>query len=569
MEPDFSKGGRFGPILEKAYRQHEQARRARADGPEPDANGEEIPFATAAYVLKKPMPGYQHWEFVRLTGPNRKPDFFRHRDRNTNGNWIHGLPEGITGRDLRPASEGDAAELDLPAEATGQHLLAVLENEGGDTTQSSSVESADNFILRVIHDAGTGPTDQVPDEKDLCDFLATGHSSVTRALRECQPVLTDVCEFDRFTTWVTLQTVDDLGQPTNSLVASTVISSDKSNPPLAALGLDFEGVHSLWLHREKPRPRHPLIPLIKAWQQWRRFRGNKGRNSRPWGSSKQAILSQSLRHARQGKLLPLGHEQPLGELAKSTDAYLPGMEPPKSAIVPVLPLAVYDEAGGRESGRGQGAPIPQRLFWECLMEVNRGDRKRKQDVLFEPTLRDILGLIWPNGWQRGRDLPRLIAALRKLDAMRILWERREWRLVAVDALPRPDTELDDVIPLRVIHLPNSHHGPLIHRAALRKIGLQSAPAWRSYLRLAYIWDKAKSDNKGKRVYAGDPSQHLVPELNLHDLAALGYDEKTDGKNRKDRAKSTRKSLTKMAEDGFVVIEMHNSTEGWRIMEQQP
>ena len=440
-------------------------------------------------------------------------------------------------------------------------------DDAPDTAQSSSVESADDFILRVIHDGG-GPPDQVPTERDMCDFLATGHSSVTRALSECQPVLTDVCEFDISTTWVVLQTINDLGEPTNSLVASTVMKSDKSDAPLAALSLDIEMVHSLWLHRGKPRPRHPLIPLIKAWQQWGRVGENKKRNTTAWGSSEHGILSQSMRHARQGHLLPLGHQQPLGVLPKSSDAYLPGMEPSKSAIVPVLPLAVYDEAGGRESGRGQGAPIAQRLFWECLMEVNRGDRKRQEDVLFEPTLRDILGLIWPNGWQRGRDLPRLITALKKLDAMRILWERREWRLVAVDALPHPETKLGDLIPLRVIHLPNSHYGPLIHRANLRKIGLQSAPAWRSYLRLAYIWDKAKSIYEGKRVYAGDPSQHLVPELDLNDLATLGYDEKTNGRNRKDRAKSTRKALKKMEKDKFVVIQKQNATEGWRIMEPQ-
>ena len=32
----------------------------------------------------------------------------------------------------------------------------------------------------------------------------------------------------------------------------------------------------------------------------------------------------------------------------------------------------------------------------------------------------------------------------------------------------------------------------------------SAPLWRAFLRLAYLWDKAKAANNGARIYATRP-----------------------------------------------------------------
>lgn len=47
------------------------------------------------------------------------------------------------------------------------------------------------------------------------------------------------------------------------------------------------------------------------------------------------------------------------------------------------------------------------------------------------------------------------------------------------------------------------------RLALREVGLVSAPAWRSYLRLAYLWDDVKRKSGGRRVFATRPEVKRV------------------------------------------------------------
>ena len=87
--------------------------------------------------------------------------------------------------------------------------------------------------------------------------------------------------------------------------------------------------------------------------------------------------------------------------------------------------------------------------------------------------------------------------------MRILWERMLWRLVAVQALPTENSRMEDVIVFRVEHLPGSEHGPMIDRDRLRRFGTVSAPAWRAYLRLAYLWDAVKAQEQ-RRSHLRDP-----------------------------------------------------------------
>ena len=176
----------------------------------------------------------------------------------------------------------------------------------------------------------------------------------------------------------------------------------------------------------------------------------------------------------------------------------------------MLPLALYDSGTGPMATRGRGAPYAQRLFVEILLDVGRLDRVPGQTARVEVTLRELVAWLWPNGWKRTRsagrlgDLQILQRELLILDSMRILWERMLWRLVAVQALPTENSRMEDVIVFRVEHLPGSEHGPLLDRDRLRRFGTVSAPAWRAYLRLAYLWDAVKGKNNGARIYATRP-----------------------------------------------------------------
>ena len=161
------------------------------------------------------------------------------------------------------------------------------------------------------------------------------------------------------------------------------------------------------------------------------------------------------------------------------------------------------------------------------------------------------------------------------------------------------------------------------RADADAAGIVSAPAWRSTIRLAYLWDEAKLRNHGARVYAtrpvvargaggvilGDdgkplrdhhgatvtdwsdrravvlsangkpagednppayernPAADRVPELDPDDLIRLAFDDNLDlptGTRRK-RLYEARKALRAKEDAGDVVIE-EDAGEGWRIIE---
>ena len=389
------------------------------------------------------------------------------------------------------------------------------------------------------------------------------------------------------------------------------------SPDPARPGGVVEAVHRAW--RTLPDPggaQHPLSPLVDAWQRLSLVDVETDRR-------RHGILPASLRAAtrQHAELLPLTLDvhTPMGGAREQ--AHLPGLEPPRSALVPVLPLALYDLAGGAMQTPGRGAPWAQRLFFEVLMSVGRLDRAPGQTARVESTYRELVAWLWPNlrgrTWDRSRHLPALYGALLELDGMRIEWERQLWRLVGVTALPTAATRPDDPAVFRVEHLPGSERGPMIDREALRRFGTVSAPAWRAYLRLAYLWDRAKAQNGGRRIYATrpkverardgvligrdgrpvtrkdgrpvrdwsdaravrlygpngeplterNPQADRVPILGPDDRRRLAYDDDLDT-NRRDRLHKARQALAVMETAGAVVIEP-DGADGMRLLEPPP
>ena len=272
-------------------------------------------------------------------------------------------------------------------------------------------------------------------------------------------------------------------------------------------GASVNFVHGRWLEARQSDPDlpHPFESLVTTWQRNRPIEREHRRHG---------ILPDSWRDASYYDHLPLQPEPnsaPPGMVAGNQHLLpLAELQPQPSVIVPVLPLALYDSGTGPMATRGRGAPYAQRLFVEILLDVGRLDRVIGQTARVNAPLRDLVAWLWPRGWKRSRkgnrpgDLQILQRALLELDGMRILWDRVLWRLVAVQALPTEETLLDDTVVFRVEHLPGSEHGPMVDRNRLRKFGTVSAPAWRAYLRLAYLWDAAKAKNNGSRVYATRP-----------------------------------------------------------------
>ena len=345
----------------------------------------------------------------------------------------------------------------------------------------------------------------------------------------------------------------------------------------------------------KPRPKSFLVPLMGAW-----LRHPELRPVAPERRQKR-IMPEPIRHALPSQTaLPMPAGEGLASLGQqsSTTAYLPGLGPSPGSVVPVLPLRVAEI-----STAGPGAPIPSRLWFGCQLTLSIGCRTGDNETL-PLTLREISGWLWPNGWNRRRDLPRLIQGLRDLATMGIVWERREWLLVRPLLVPTLETQLDDYLLVEVTSLPGSDRGPMIDTKPLWELGAKGAVPWRIWIRLAYLWDQAKRRNGGFRVYAnrpevqrarsggildnqgrpvlkGDgkpdydwsnpravrtgrqernPQAERVPPLGMTDLALLGFDNAlVSGGTLRWRAKQTREWLTKIEELGLVVLEQAESS----------
>ena len=406
--------------------------------------------------------------------------------------------------------------------------------------------------------------------------------------------------------------------------------------PTPVLGLPEAPVHELWCVCPQ-RGRHPLAPIVADWQEHAPVSVELDRHPR-------GILPATLRDVhRDQAVLPLALDRstplgstPLGPAPDREAGYLPGLEPAPS-LVPAVPwLTLYDLTGiGPVQTRGRGAPLVQRLFVEVLTAVPRAGREWTAEL--SVTLHDLFNWLWPRyveadrmrgGYDRSKHLLPLVRALVELDNMRLVLPgdpaKLARRLIRVDDLPTAGTALDDVIRFHVRHLPGgSDHGPMFDRAPARRRGLVSAPAWRSTIRLAYVWDAAKARNGGARIYASrprfdrgpdgvllgvdgrplrdrrgalvsnwrdpravplgadghpagpnnppaferNPAADRVPLLGPDDLRRLAFDEDLDT-NRRDRLYGARRALATMETAGEIVREPDGHG-GERIIEARP
>ena len=217
---------------------------------------------------------------------------------------------------------------------------------------------------------------------------------------------------------------------------------------------------------EDSRPLSWLVPLLEAW-----ITTEPGRRPTDPERRIRRIMPEPIRDAvpsRTQVLASTGARSP--QLARQPNGagYLPGLEPPPVVVVPVLPLDVAEVAT-----TGAAAPIVLRLWFGCQMALSLDRRAGDNEVLLF-TLREVRDWLWPNSWNRRRDLPRLIEGLRNLATMGIIWARREWILVRPILIPTMDTRLDDYLLVEVTALPGSDRGPMIDTKALWGLGAKGA-----------------------------------------------------------------------------------------------
>ena len=261
----------------------------------------------------------------------------------------------------------------------------------------------------------------------------------------------------------------------------------------------IEAINQLWVfaYEHNNKLKHPIAPLVKAFiDQPPRIKPDKRKTQIAPAFLKLSTITEN------SEQLPVGQMHTQGE---PTQAMLPGFEN-QSVIVPALPLQVYEAAGGKPAQGGKGAPLDQRIFIRALCAFPRGEREPCGARRLETTLRNITLWAYPSRhFQRQYDLPRIHKALYNLHNLRVSYERRDWNVVQVFALPKQNTKLDDPLPL-LVRMPDSvkGNGAAINVKLLEKYGATSAPKFRAVIRLAYLWDEAKIRSGGFRIYATRP-----------------------------------------------------------------
>ena len=270
-------------------------------------------------------------------------------------------------------------------------------------------------------------------------------------------------------------------------------------------------IHRQWLEvrQHLPEMPHPLTPFAREWLP----------EVEPERPRKTGILHHAIGETHTAPQLPLtvietmpGESEQLMLLTNlpqvELQLELPGFAFPESELVPALPLEAYETVGGKPSQSGGGARISQRLFCNILVEYGQKQRGLYRIARLNTNYRDVKSWLYPKGTNLPKSvlIPRLYKGMYELHNLRFLWERRAWNIISVDSLPTRDIRPDDPLTFTV-RMPdgmNTTNGALIGIEPLRIYGAQSAPKFRAWVRLAYLWDKAKIPNGGKRIYATIP-----------------------------------------------------------------
>lgn len=169
------------------------------------------------------------------------------------------------------------------------------------------------------------------------------------------------------------------------------------------------------------------------------------------------------------------------------------------------------------ASRGKGAPLLLRLFLSVLLSVPV--ESRSKPVVLSVPMRELIRTLWPAGWQRNRDLPKLVLALEAVRRVRI----DDLFPVAALSYP-PDGDLAGIARFAVAMPPDAASGPSVDLPFLLSAGVSSAPRYRAYVAArTLIWRPGATRVKPARgSWTWSLDERRYPILSRKDMARLAY-----------------------------------------------
>lgn len=208
---------------------------------------------------------------------------------------------------------------------------------------------------------------------------------------------------------------------------------------------------------------------------------------------------------------------------KSLPAQLPLLPAPEGPRVPILELS--DWRGVPTMARGRGAPLDLRLaVGACILTPHAARATRGRLAV---TVRELRDFLFPNGWERRRDWPRIRDALFRARDYVLPDGRGNWLPFALRREPGADAALDDLILIDVELPPGSGHGPVIDRRELARLGVDSAPRFRAYIAAHSVaWQpgvtrRPHPRNRRFHIWSSDPANYPVLTTEDRDRLAFG------------------------------------------------
>ena len=245
-------------------------------------------------------------------------------------------------------------------------------------------------------------------------------------------------------------------------------------------------------------------------------------------------------------------------------AQLPLLPAPEGPRVPLLELS--DWRGVPTMARGRGAPLDLRLaVGACILTPHAARAARGRLAV---TVRELRDFLFPNGWERRRDWPRIRAALFGARDYVLPHGRGNWLPFALRREPGEAAVLDDLILIDVELPPGAGHGPVIDRPSLAQLGVRSAPKFRAYIAAHSVaWRpgvtrRRHPSNRSVHLWSSDPAHY--PILTREDRRRLAF----GAQDKRDRTRAnqdapwedlpgieilTRKASTADGRSGWLVV----------------
>lgn len=325
----------------------------------------------------------------------------------------------------------------------------------------------------------------------------------------------------------------------------------------------FGDIHAIWV-RTSNRPSHPFAPYVEAWQEGARTPVEV----RPDRRRDRGIVP----------AITLGRTDSARE-AGMRFGVRDGPGPGQIGEIPLFPeiasekrvplLDVVDAAGVPLRARQGGAALESRLFVHILMSVRHKER-RFGDVRLAITLRELRDGLFPNGWKRSQDLPRLRQALMTARDYAIRDAKGRWWPIALRYMPDEPT-LDDMIVLDLAFPPGSASGPVVDQPAIERLSVKSAPRWRAALAAPSVaWipgvTRVPAPRAGGR-FVWSRNRDAYPVLTFEDRRRLAFG--LDDRDRRNRTRAEMDAAWRNLPGLRVVdrqaIDRNTGETGWLIL----